>query len=256
MANLFFILTLIALIAFIVGLIKPKCVLMPNRTKSSLVYSVSFLILLSIFIAFIPSSDTQNQIENQMSINEQKHAQPQNMQAKQNQSEVLPVTQENNELCTKENEVYPDFAAAMTYFNDYTEEEHTLNIISENPLNVIISPQAADDDFPDVKDFIAKRAIIYGIYRAFINTLNDKVTVTSYLVYSDGKKLKNSPEYTTTITKQQALDIVKKYIPINSLSELTDNNCSFTMQFNELRFDDHNKKGFYNFFDELINVSK
>lgn len=78
----------------------------------------------------------------------------------------------------------------------------------------------------------------------------------TFLVDFDGKKLKDSPEYTTTITKPQALDITKKYVPINNLSGLTDDSCSFTAQFNELRFDDSGKKGFDTFLNELISISK
>ncbi|MBQ0330417.1 hypothetical protein J9231_21520 [Providencia rettgeri] len=145
---------------------------------------------------------------------------------------------------------------AMEYFSDYYPENNSLKIISESPLNVRLSAVAFEQDGQDVKELLAKRAIVYGVYRSLINTPHDKVTVTSYLVDTNGKKLKGSPEYTVTITKPKALEITKKYVPINNLSELTDDSCSFTAQFNELRFDDSGKKGFDKFFDELISVSK
>ncbi|MBD2812498.1 hypothetical protein ID853_16815 [Xenorhabdus sp. Vera] len=95
---------------------------------------------------------------------------------------------------------------------------------------------------------------MYGVYRTFINSNNDKVTVVSYLVDSNkGKKLHGSPEYTTTLTREQALSIVNNYVPVNDFSELIDEQCSFTKAFNELRYDDSGTKGFDNFFAELIN---
>ncbi|EPN6604913.1 hypothetical protein ACT2QZ_004414 [Providencia rettgeri] len=162
----------------------------------------------------------------------------------------------SSEDCTKQNEVYATMNDAMEYFSDYYPENNSLEIISELPLKVRLSAVAFEQDGQDVKELLAKRAIVYGVYRSLINTPNDKVTVTSYLVDTNGKKLKGSPEYTATITKPQALAITKKYVPINNLSELTDDSCSFTAQFNELRFDDSGKKGFDTFFNELISVSK
>ncbi|MGG4607291.1 hypothetical protein [Providencia sp. Me31A] len=162
----------------------------------------------------------------------------------------------SSEDCTKQNEVYATMNDAMEYFSDYYPENNSLEIISESPLKVRLSAVAFEQDGQDVKELLAKRAIVYGVYRSLINTPNDKVTVTSYLVDTNGKKLKGSPEYTATINKLQALEITKKYVPINNLSELTDDSCSFTAQFNELRFDDSGKKGFDKFFDELISVSK
>ncbi|VEB71189.1 Uncharacterised protein [Providencia rustigianii] len=162
----------------------------------------------------------------------------------------------SSEDCTKQNEVYATMADAMEYFSDYYPENNSLKIISESPLKVRLSAVAFEQDEQGVKEKLAKRAIIYGVYRSLINTPNDKVTITSYLIDANGKKLKASPEYTTTITKPQVLEITKKYIPINSLDDLTNEYCSFTDQFNELRFDDSGKKGFDQFFNELINASK
>ncbi|MEY0434788.1 hypothetical protein [Providencia huaxiensis] len=162
----------------------------------------------------------------------------------------------SSEDCTKQNEVYATMKDAMEYFSDYYPENNSLEIISESPLKVRLSAVAFEQDGQDVKELLAKRAIVYGVYRSLINTPNDKVTVTSYLVDTNGKKLKGSPEYTATITKPQALEITKKYVPINKLSELTDDSCSFTAQFNELRFDDSGKKGFDKFFDELLKANK
>ncbi|MTB46053.1 hypothetical protein [Providencia sp. wls1950] len=156
--------------------------------------------------------------------------------------------------CTKQNHIYATASDAMEYFSDFYPENNSLEIISESPLKIRLSSSAYEQDSQSLKETLTKRAVIYGIYRSLINTPNNSVTVTSYLI-SDKKKLSGSPEYTVTITKPQALEITKKYIPVNSLDDLIDESCSFTDQFNELRFDDSGKKGFDKFFNELVNAS-
>lgn len=155
--------------------------------------------------------------------------------------------------CTKQNHTYATASDAMEYFSDFYPENNSLEIISESPLKIRLSSSAYEQDSQSLKETLTKRAVIYGIYRSLINTPNNSVTVTSYLI-SDKKKLSGSPEYTVTITKPQALEITKKYIPVNSLDDLIDESCSFTDQFNELRFDDSGKKGFDKFFNELVNA--
>lgn len=163
------------------------------------------------------------------------------------------LTAEND--CTKQNHVYVTANDAMEYFSDFYPENNSLEIISESPLKIRLSSSAYEQDDQHIKQLIAKRAVVYGVYRSLINTPNDSVTVTSYLI-SDKKKLDNSPEYTVTITKPQLLEITKKYIPINELSDVINASCSFTDQFNQLRYDDSSKKGFNKFFDELLKANK
>lgn len=163
------------------------------------------------------------------------------------------LTAEND--CSKQSHVYATAKDAMEYFSDFYPENNSLEVISESPLKIRLSSSAYDQDSQVLKETLTKRAVVYGIYRSLINTPNDSVTVTSYLI-SDKKKLSGSPEYTVTITKPQLLEITKKYIPINELSDITDASCSFTNQFNELRYDDSGKKGFDKFFDELLKANK
>ncbi|PHM36180.1 hypothetical protein Xmau_04324 [Xenorhabdus mauleonii] len=159
--------------------------------------------------------------------------------------------------CAGDKRIFPSIAEAIEDFGDYYPENNSFQLISEKPLKIRLSPPTYKEDAPDVKENLVKRAIVYGIYRTFINSNNDNVTVVSYLVDSnDGKKMTGSPEYTATLTKAQALKIVNKYVPVNNLSELINDQCSFTEKFNELRYDDSGKKGFNKFFVELINQSK
>lgn len=56
MADLFIFIALISLIAFIIGLIKPKLVLMPNRIRSSIVFFVIFCIMLPLGAELSPDN--------------------------------------------------------------------------------------------------------------------------------------------------------------------------------------------------------
>ncbi|KLU15559.1 MULTISPECIES: hypothetical protein [Xenorhabdus] len=159
--------------------------------------------------------------------------------------------------CAGEKRIYPSIAEAIEDFGDYYPENNSFQLISKNPLKIRLSPPAFKEDLPDVKNDLVKRAIVYGVYRTFIHSNSDKVTVTSYLVDANGgKKLNGSPEHTITLDKKQALNIINKYIPVADLSELIDDQCSFTKEFNELRYDDNGKKGFSKFFTELTKQSK
>ncbi|CDG96493.1 conserved exported hypothetical protein [Xenorhabdus bovienii str. puntauvense] len=172
-------------------------------------------------------------------------------------SELLQYGDNEQPPCAGEKRIYPSIAEAIEDFGDYYPENNSFKLINEKPLKVRLSPPAYKEDTADVKEHLVKRAIVYGVYRTFINSNNDKVTVVSYLVDSSGgKKLKGSPEYTVTLTEAQALTIVSKYVPVTNLSELIDDQCSFTKEFNELRYDDSGKKGFNKFFAELIKQSK
>ncbi len=64
---------------------------------------------------------------------------------------------------------------AMEYFSDYYPKNNSLEIIRESPLKVRLSAVAFEQD---VKELLAKRAIINGVYRSLIHTPNDKVTFT------------------------------------------------------------------------------
>ncbi|SUC27174.1 Uncharacterised protein [Providencia rustigianii] len=67
--------------------------------------------------------------------------------------------------CTKQNHTYATASDAMEYFSDFYPENNSLEIINKSPLKIRLSPQAVSDDHTDVKELLAKRAIIYGIYR-------------------------------------------------------------------------------------------
>ncbi|EMC9360057.1 hypothetical protein VRP43_002377 [Proteus mirabilis] len=219
---------LISVVCITLGMIKPSIIKLKNRKQSFIAFLVTFVLSIIGVLNFAP--DTPN-----------------------NQITETQETITDSFVCSNKNAIYPSISAMIEDFNDYPSEMNGFELISENPLKIRLSAFALDNDFSDVKDNLAKRALVYGIFRTFINTNNNSITIVSNLVdYNNSyKKLKDSPEYTATITKDQALKITQKYIPINSLNDLIDENCSFTKQFNELRYDDSGKKGFDKFFNEL-----
>ncbi|MDE9535741.1 hypothetical protein [Xenorhabdus bovienii] len=222
MDNLLFLLAFISLLALIIGLIKPKIVLMPNRKISSLVYFVIFLA--SLISGAELFSLKQNTIHQSDSNNISK------------QSPNIPIL-------------------SIDDFDECFLEGSEFELISNQPLKIGLYPHSYNEDASDTKENLLKRAIVYGVYRALISSNSDKVTVVSYLLDADStnKKLKNSPEYTVTLTKEQALKIAGKYFRVTKLPELMEDQCSFTSEFDDFRYDDSGNKGFDKFFAELIN---
>lgn len=151
-----------------------------------------------------------------------------------------------------------DIAETIEDFGDYYPEANSFELISKKPLKMRFSPPAWDNDHKDVKVKLVERAVVYGVYRTFIHSNNDDVTIVSYLVDSQGQrgKLAGTTEYTVTLSRQKAEDILKKYMPVSSMSEIVNETCAFTPQFNELFFDDSGKKGFDSFFNDLVKASK
>lgn len=164
----------------------------------------------------------------------------------------------SDELECKNKILSGDISEVIENFGDYYPENNSLEFISKKPLTIRLSPPGYKEDASDVKEKLVQRAVVYGIYRTLIHSNNDNVTVVSYMTDSgnDYKKMKGSPEYRVTITKKQANNILKKYVPVSSMTGIVNDDCSFTAQFNELRFDNSGSKKFDKFFNELIKSSK
>lgn len=165
---------------------------------------------------------------------------------------------ETEELACKNKVFDRDISETIEDFGDYYPENNSFKVLNKKPLKLQFTPNGYAEDAKDVKELLVKRAVVYGVYRTFIHSNNDNVTVVSYLTDSTNtkNKLKGSPEYTVTLTKKQAEDILKKYLPVKSIDAIVNDDCSFTQQFNELRYDDSGKKGFNSFFNELVKSSK
>lgn len=257
MTDIFFVIAILSLLALIVGVIKPNAVKMPNRKIAVLVYLVGFFLFLGLGAEL--SSDKTGEPVKQQEQNQQNNTQDQTTQINSAPDKTTeePKQQETESLCKSD---YATTLEAFTDLGDYYADNNSLEIISEAPLHIRLSNLAVQGDHPDVKELMVKRAVIYGIYRSFIHTNKDEVTVTSYLIdMNNKKKLPGSPEYSVKITKKQALDIIKKYIPVQDYSDLIAKDgygCSFSEDFNRVRFNDQNENEFNAFFSDLSSANK
>ena len=114
-------------------------------------------------------------------------------------------------------------------FHDY--QNGDFEIISKKPLHIRLSPSIiGSSQFPNGGDdpyYIkadTKKAIIYGIYTAFIHTNASEITVTATprVFNIDSKKHKLLSDYTLILTKTrtEALSDVQNFLPIKTLAEL------------------------------------
>lgn len=148
-------------------------------------------------------------------------------------------------------------------FHDYSTENGTFKILKANPLHIQLAPRVVPGDFPQVIEDQVKRALVYGIYRAFIHTQIQEITVTAVPQEIDIKTSKSQylTGYQRTISKkrQEALALVQKYLRVNSLSELVTNTNAggvtfadqWTKDFKRLYYNDQGFPGLNRFVGEL-----
>lgn len=125
----------------------------------------------------------------------------------------------------------------MEEFGDFTKEKNGYELISKSPLHIRVSALTVPNDLADTVQASNQRALVYGVYRTFINTNADKVTVTAIpaQVTLDGKNkrphLLSDIKLTVTKTRQQAMKDISRFIKIKSMSELVDQDDFWTDQF-------------------------
>jgi|GEM_PF-4100514 len=74
-------------------------------------------------------------------------------------------------------------------FDEYSTEGRTFRLISEHPLHIQISPVVVAGTSPRIIESMVHMAAVETVYRAFIHTAVDKLTVTALpktLVVGDG----------------------------------------------------------------------
>jgi len=135
--------------------------------------------------------------------------------------------------------------------NDYPEENGRFKILSSTPLHIQLSPTIVDGDRKDVIDEIVKRAIIYGVYRTFIHTKADKVTVT--VLPKDLMKNRYFKQYkkTYTVDRSYAIEVSKLLLGQN-LSGLIDESLFWSKSFKKGYYSDQGEPGLDRFFTALV----
>ena len=97
-------------------------------------------------------------------------------------------------------------------FNDYREDEGEVKFLSEVPLSILITKNLDENEKELARNY-AEMSFLYAVYRTFMNTLENEVTVDAYpvIVTAKGKKLpQKQVEIKATINREKALDVLKK----------------------------------------------
>lgn len=116
---------------------------------------------------------------------------------------------------------FPSVPDMIQQFNDFSSDNGTFKIISKKPLHIQLSPEVFPNDLKKVISEQTERAAIYGIYRSFIHTDVDKITVTAMPKIYNKNDYLIADKVTITKTRTQALKDIQKFIPITDFSELT-----------------------------------
>lgn len=157
---------------------------------------------------------------------------------------------------------YDSVADLVTDFSDYLEEHKQFEVLSERPLHIRLSPVVFEGDHPDVVESELRRAMVYGIYRSFVHTDIEAITVTTTPVLGifmkpDQNRVLDKPQITITKTRAEALADVQQFIKVTELSELIDSQDSlqpgskWIKEFNQLYYPDQGGPGL-NVFYEVI----
>jgi hypothetical protein len=153
--------------------------------------------------------------------------------------------------------------AMIKDLKDYSQENGTFKILAREPLHIQLSPIVVPDDFPEVIDAQVKRAVIYGIYRSFVHTPVDRLTVTAIPLErnprTDSTRYLNAYKRTVTKTRNQALELVRRHLRVATFDALvTDERIGqfvvpdqWTRAFNRLYYQDQGAPGLTRFFSEL-----
>lgn len=118
------------------------------------------------------------------------------------------------------------FSETIEAMADFSSENGSFDLISEQPLNfkLVSKPEIYRDRQKREED--VNRAFLYGVYRAFLHTDVDEVTVTaisSDLISVNPFTKKDSEEYkvSATVKRETALQAIQIVLPkIKSLNEI------------------------------------
>ena len=153
--------------------------------------------------------------------------------------------------------------AMIEEFSDYSVSNKTFKILKNEPLHIQLSPRVVKSDPSNVIELEVKRAVIYGVYRTFVHTNEGSITVTAIPreINFDNKKEKYLKEFkrTISITREKALELLKKNIKVKSFSQLVTEKKigslvfkdQWSKSFNRIYYNDQGSPGINLFFGEL-----
>lgn len=107
---------------------------------------------------------------------------------------------------------------------DFSAENDTFKIIKKKQLYIQLSPQLFPDDQEETIKTEINRSIIYGIYRTFIHTSQEKVSIISMPLeispITHKKRFLESPKVELSTSRKCALEAVQNIIKAKSLDDL------------------------------------
>lgn len=129
---------------------------------------------------------------------------------------------------------YPNVSAMVEDLGDFSSENGTFAVLSENPLQIRIAARVVPGDLPENVTREVRRAALYGVYRTLLHTTAESVQVTAVpnqiTLNPYSSKILSSPSLQVTATRAQALEAVKRLIGVDALSDLVTPEQAGTIQ--------------------------
>lgn len=157
---------------------------------------------------------------------------------------------------------FESVTAMFEELSDYSLENESLLILNEDPLKIRLTKPVYKGDPSGVVKYELQRAVLYGIYRAFIHTDISQISVKAVPMLTSYKPLKetvlDSPVYEITITREQALKALQELLPDAGFESLVVEDEIFSKwsdDFNNLYYEDR-EPGLDIFYETVVKASK
>lgn len=123
-------------------------------------------------------------------------------------------------------------------FGDYNLERGTFKVLSEGKSpHIQLSPEVYASDPAYMVNEMVNKSAIYGIYRTFIHTDINLITVTSVPIAN--KQLLESQGITLTVNKNDVQSVANSLFGVSQLSELVNQQTNvWTSSFNKSYYND------------------
>lgn len=159
--------------------------------------------------------------------------------------------------------IFPSVEAMIEKFGDYSASNGTFKILKKEPLHIQLSTRVIQEELPENIEDDVRVTLVDGIYRAFVHTSINQITVTAIPLEIDleSSKTRYLPGYKRTISKTrvEALTAVKKHLSVSSFSSLVTEikigdfviPNQWTKDFKRLLYNDQGYPGLNRFVGEL-----
>lgn len=154
-------------------------------------------------------------------------------------------------------EKFDSVSEMIEAFGDYSADDESFLVLSEAPQHIRLTKVTVQGDPQSVVEAELKRAVMYGVYQSFIHTDIPEIKVTAQPMLTTfnphSQKLLDKPVYEVSVTRDQALEAIQRFLEVNDLSELKTQEqfgVSWSDGFNSLYYENR-KPGLNAFYTEL-----